>query len=81
LGRILTIDSPCHCQIVVVEWCYMCKKTGETADHLLVHCEYASELWSLLFCLFGVQWVMPSTILDVLASWKGRFSRRGKSVV
>ena len=37
----------------------------------------ARELWSLVFCLFRVQWVMPSHIIEVLACWKGSFVRQG----
>ena len=32
----------------VVDWYCMCKKSGESIDHLL-HCEVAKELLSLLF--------------------------------
>ncbi len=41
--------------------------SGETADHLLLHCAFASELWSMVFCLFGLQWVMPERVVDFLA--------------
>ena len=50
----------------VVEWCYMCKDR-ENVDHLLPHCEYAKELWSLVLGLFEVQWIMPHRVLDLLA--------------
>jgi hypothetical protein len=36
----------------------MCKKSEESIDHFLLHCEVARELWSSLFHLFGVDWVM-----------------------
>ena len=55
LGKILAIDNLRRYRVIILDWCYMCKKAGETVDHLLSHCEYASELWSLVFCLFGVQ--------------------------
>lgn len=29
----------------------------------------------VLSCLFGVQWVMPCRVLDLLACWKGRFAK------
>ena len=46
-------------------------------DHLLLYCECASEFWSLLFCLFGVQWVMLHRVLWCLATcWKGRYARQ-----
>ena len=65
----------------MVEWCYMCKKVKEKVDHLLLDCEYASELWSLVFCLFGEQWVMPHRVPDVVACWKGCLVRWANDVV
>lgn len=41
LGKILTHDNLCRRGIVVVEWCVMCKKHGESVDHLLLHCDVA----------------------------------------
>jgi len=37
----------------------MCKTCGESIDHLFLHCEVATKLWSALLNLFGVAWVMP----------------------
>jgi hypothetical protein len=36
----------------------MCKKYGESIDHLLIHCEVATEFCNALLQLFGVAWVM-----------------------
>jgi hypothetical protein len=69
LGKILTHDNLRKMSIVVVEWCCMCKKNGESVDHLLLHCEVAARLWNYVFTLFGVEWVMPRSFLDVLACW------------
>lgn len=74
LGKILTIDNLCHRNIIIVDWCCMSKQHGESVDHLLLHCIMPSGLWSLVFCLFGVQWVMPQRVVDFLASWKRRFA-------
>jgi hypothetical protein len=30
--------------VMVVEWCCMYKKSGESIDYLLIHCEVAKEL-------------------------------------
>jgi hypothetical protein len=54
---------------VVVEWCYMCKKNGDSIDHLLLHYEVASALWHSIFSRFGLHWVMPSKVKDLYASW------------
>jgi hypothetical protein len=51
----------------------MCKKKGESIDHLLLHCDAARELWSFMFSLFGVEWVMPQTVLDLLTTWGAFF--------
>jgi hypothetical protein len=69
LGKILTHDNLRKWNIVVVEWCYMCKKNGESVDHLLLHCEVASALWHFIFSWFGLHWVMPGRVKDLYASW------------
>jgi hypothetical protein len=44
LGKILTIDNLRKRNIVVVEWCCMCKKIVKSINHLLIHCEVVREL-------------------------------------
>jgi len=73
LGKILTHDNLRKRNIVVIEWCCMCKKKGESIDHLLLHCDTARELWSFMFSLFGVEWVMPQTVLELLTTWGAFF--------
>ena len=34
----------------------MCKKSGESIDHLLLHCGVALEVWNMVCLLFGVMW-------------------------
>jgi hypothetical protein len=81
LGKILTIDNLCRRMVVVIDWCFMCKKAGETVDHLLIHCDYARELWSLVFSLFGVSWVIPHIVLELLACWWRRASARSHNAI
>ena len=38
-------------------------------------CPIAYELWSIVFCLFGIHWVMPYKVSELLASWQGKFGR------
>ena len=52
----------------------MCKRCGESVDHLLLHCSIAWELWSLVFYLFGIQWVMSHTVLELFEAWQGKFA-------
>ena len=41
-------------QVVVIDWCYICKKDGKTIDHLFIHFPVARELWNWVVSLFGV---------------------------
>ena len=55
----------------------MCKSAGESVQPFA--CLVAHELWSMVFVLFGVSWVMPSSVLELLACWQGRFGRHCSS--
>ena len=69
LGKILAMDNLWKRHIAVLEWFFMCKRCGELVDHLLLHCPIAYELWSMVFCLFGIHWAMPDKVSELLASW------------
>ena len=49
-----------------VDWCILCRHCGETVDYLLLHCEMAYRLWSFVFITFGLSWVLPRLIPDLL---------------
>jgi hypothetical protein len=69
LGKILTQDNLRKRHVIVINYCCMCKKIEETVDHLLLHCDVASVVWNSLFSCFGVSWVMPRRVIDLLACW------------
>jgi hypothetical protein len=54
LGRVLTTDNLRRRQLVVLDWCCMCKWDRETINHLFLHCPVARDLWDMIFCLFGL---------------------------
>jgi hypothetical protein len=60
--------------------CIYKKKSGEAPNHLLLHCHIARELWNLFFRMFGVEWIMPKRVVDLLACWKGKGQRDLKIV-
>ena len=53
----------------------MCKRNGESVDHLLIHCPIAFDLWSMVFTLFGIHCVMPKIVVELLACWQEKFGR------
>jgi hypothetical protein len=81
LGKILTIDALRKRGLIIVDWCCMCKQSGENVDHLLLHYKVAHEVWSMVFAFFGVQWVMNLTIQDLFSGWSGSTSRNGCVIV
>ena len=81
LGKILTIDNLRKRHLVILEWCYMCKRCGESVDHLLLHFLLAFEMWSMVFCLFGICWVMPRRVVDLLDCWSCNFRRHRNIVI
>jgi hypothetical protein len=75
LGKILTHDNLRRRHIVVVERCCMCKKSEESVDHLLLHCDVPRDIESFFYSLIGVEWVMPQRVLDLLSSWGNSLGR------
>ena len=65
-GGILTIDNLVKKNLPLVNWCCLCRCDEETVDHLLLHCKFASALWSEVLIMFGVQWVMLDIIVSLL---------------
>jgi hypothetical protein len=47
----------------------MCRCSGETVAHLLLYCDVSYVLWSKSLGVFGVQWVIPTTVADLLFGW------------
>ena len=38
-------------------------------DHLLIHCHVANSLWVFTLQAFGIQWVLPSSVAELLFCW------------
>ncbi|XP_028077120.1 uncharacterized protein LOC114279114 [Camellia sinensis] len=68
-GRILTIDNLVRRNHILVNWCCMCCADVKIVGHLLIHCLVVSRLWVLVFSMFGVAWVQPRQVMDVLRCW------------
>jgi hypothetical protein len=76
LCKILTIENLSRQGLTLVNWCCLCKKSEEIVNHLLIHCEFTSEIWHLVLVLFGVSWAMFGNILELLKCWKMQGQRQ-----
>ena len=79
-GNILTCDNLRRRGVVMVGWCCLCRGNDETVAHLLLHCPMAREVWSYIFRLFGVDWVMSGSVLDHVAGWRNWFGKHYSEV-
>jgi hypothetical protein len=70
MDRILTMQNLRRRHVIVIDWFYMCKVSGESTNHLFLHCPIATNLWSCMFSLFGLHWVMLKRVLELLACWR-----------
>jgi hypothetical protein len=57
--------------VIVVDWCCICKRFKASVDHLFLHCEIASALWSAIFSHTGVTWAMLRRAVDLFTYWRG----------
>jgi hypothetical protein len=48
--------------VIILTHDNLCKKN-------VVVIEWSCDLWSYILILFGVEWVMPRTVLELLTSW------------
>jgi hypothetical protein len=70
-SKILILDNLGRRGLVVVNRCWLCETEGESVDHLHLHlhCAAARGLWNAFFARFGLCWVMPRSVQELLASW------------
>ena len=68
-GQILTLDNLMLCGCILVNHCCLCCSNTESVDHLLLLCPIAHSLWMYMLRLFGIEWVMPGSVVDLLFCW------------
>ena len=74
-GGILMINNMVKKGWPLVNWCCLCRCKGETVDHLLIHYELSHVLWSKVFLVSGIQWVMTKTVASFLFAWRDWFGK------
>ena len=81
LGKARTIDNLRKRGLILQNWCCLCQSNGESVDHLFLHCSMVTDMWSMVFGMFGVQWVMPRTVMDLFSCWMGRLGQHDSVLV
>jgi hypothetical protein len=79
-GKILACDNLMRRGYALAGWCCMCRNGWESGDHLLLHCVVASDLWSAVLQSFGVCWVFPNRIRDLLFEWYNSFGKHNSEI-
>lgn len=71
LGKINTKGKLASIGIIPPEdtICPLCKSSPENHNHLLLHCSFASSIWSWLVQLWQTPWVFPSTLREAFMQW------------
>ena len=67
---ILVVDNLVKKNLPLLNWCCLCQCDEETMDHFLLHCKFVHAVWSEVFLMFGVQWVMLYTVVSLLFAWR-----------
>ena len=61
--------------------CFRCHEEEESVDRILIHYDKTRVIWHLLFSLFGVSWVSPSLVRELLSSWHRSFMGKKRKKV
>ena len=78
--KILTGDNLRGRGMDFVDWCIMGRCNEETVDYLLLYCDKAYRLWSLVFRSFGISWVLPRSVADTLFGWWNWLRKHSSSI-
>ena len=68
-GQILTLDNLMLRGRPLANRCCLFCYNVESVDHLLLFCPIALSLWMYMLRLFGINWVMPGSVMDLLFCW------------
>ena len=61
-NKVLTIDNLIKRGFVIINRCALCKKDGESVDHITLHYPFTRKIWDNICSLLNVECVFPSSI-------------------
>jgi len=81
LGKNLTMNNLKQQNLIVVDWCCVCRKSGKIVDPFT-----SLKDWQYLmkFCFrsfFVLDWLMPRQVVDLFACWNGQIGSFLRAVV
>ena len=68
-GQSLTLDNLMLRGYTLANCYCMCCCNEESVDHLLISCPVAHSFWMCMIWLFGIDWVMLGSVVDLLFCW------------
>lgn len=51
--------------------CFLCKSEAESCNHILLWCPFSYGLWSSIYGLLGINWVMAGMVKSELIACEG----------
>jgi hypothetical protein len=69
-GKFLKMDNLMRRGYALAGWCCMYRGNGQMVDHLFLHCPKVVGLWNFVFQSYGVVWVLPGQVKDLLFAWQ-----------
>lgn len=75
-GRLKTSSFLSRIGVLTGSECVLCKAEEETASHLLLFCPFSWNVWSKIMVWWGIQWVIPGSVDDLMHWWLGWKSRK-----
>lgn len=68
-NRAPTIDNLIRRDMYIPNWCCLCKADAESTSHLFLHCPWVRYFWDHFISRFGVCWVQPDSLKNLLCWW------------
>lgn len=84
MGRVKTAAYLLNIGIIQNDEQAVCRLSNsdiETLDHLLLQCFHVWTVWSNLLEWWGVQWVTPRSMVDLLVWWKNWNLKPAKKII
>lgn len=70
LNKISTMNMLWRNGLVLSSICLFCYGDTELATHILIHCPFTLEIWCGIAKDFGVNFIAPRNLMDLLLGWK-----------